>query len=54
MAVIGLVVLGIVLGAAGMETLRATNGELMDSMENRVKRFLDGLGLSKSPDDGDQ
>ena len=51
MAVIGLVVLGALLGAAGTEVLRSKNPELIKKIEDHAKRFVDGLGLAKSADE---
>ena len=50
MAVIGLMVLGVLLGAAGVEVLRAKNPELVEKIEDRVKRVVDGFGAAKSAD----
>ena len=50
MAVIGLVILGVVLGAAGMELLRAKNPELLEKIEGGAKRLMDSLGLAESAD----
>ena len=50
MQMIGLVALGVVLGAAGTEFLRAKNPRIFSKIEDQAKRFVDGLGLVM-PDD---
>jgi len=40
MAVFGLVILGIILGAAGMQFLRSSKPELVEKTENGIKRFV--------------
>jgi len=54
MGVIGLVVLGIICGAAGAEILRAKNPELLDKIEDRAKRFVDAMGSSARADKEDE
>jgi len=49
-AVFGLAVLGIVLGAAGMQFLRSSKPELMEKVENDIKHFAKSIRLSKSDD----
>ncbi len=51
MVVIGLVILGIVVGAAGTEVLRAKNPELIGKIEDRAKRLVQSFGLAKSTDE---
>ena len=48
---IGLMVLGVILGAAGTEILRAKSPELLGKIEDRAKRFVDSLDWSKSAED---
>ena len=45
---IGLALLGIALGAAGTEILRAKKPELVKKVEDSAKRFVDKLCPSKS------
>ena len=47
MAVFGLMIVGVALGAAGVEFLRAKNPELLEKIEARAKRFVDGLDWSE-------
>ena len=51
MAVIGLVVLGVILGAAGTEILRTKNPELIKKIEDQAKRLVDSLDFAKSTDE---
>ncbi len=51
MELIGLALLGVVLGAAGTEFLRAKKPELVEKVENAAKRFADSLCSSKSDDE---
>jgi len=48
MGVIGLTLLGVVLGAAGAEVLRAKKPELIKKIEDAAKRFVDSVCPSKS------
>jgi len=48
MGVIGLALLGVVLGAAGAEVLRAKKPELIERIEDAAKRFVDSVGPAKS------
>jgi len=48
MAVLGLAVLGIILGAAGMQFLRSDKPEFVEKVENGIKRFAKSICLSKS------
>ena len=50
MAIIGLAVLGIILGAAGMEYLRKSKPELVEKGANGVNRLWNSMGFSKSDD----
>jgi hypothetical protein len=50
MAVIGLAILGIILGAAGMEYLRKSKPELVERGTNGVKGLWNSMGFSKSDD----
>jgi len=48
MAAVGLAVLGIILGAAGMQYLRSSKPEVVEKAEDGIKRFLNSIHLSKS------
>ena len=48
MTLFGLAVVGIILGAAGMQFLRSTNPEMVEKVEDSIKRFMDSMSLSKS------
>lgn len=50
MALVGWAVLGIVLGAAGTEILRASKPKLVEKVEDVARRFVDSLCSSKSAD----
>ncbi len=50
MGLVGLAFLGIVLGAAGSEFLRAKKPELVEKIEDAARRFVDSLCSSKSDD----
>lgn len=50
MGTIGLALLGVALGAAGAELLRAKKPELVEKVEEAARHFVDSLGLSKSID----
>jgi hypothetical protein len=50
MGVIGLALLGVVLGAAGVEVLRAKKPEMIEKIEDKAKHFVDLVCPSK-PDD---
>ena len=50
MELIGLALLGIALGAAGTEVLRAKKPEIIEKIEDAAKRFVDSLCCSKSND----
>lgn len=50
MGLVGLMLLGIVLGAAGTEVLRAKRPELIEKIEDTAKRFVDSVWSSKSDD----
>ncbi len=50
MGLVGLTFLGIVLGAAGSELLRAKKPELVKTIEDSAKRLEDSLFSSKSTD----
>jgi len=50
MGVIGLALLGVVLGAAGAEVLRAKKPEVIEKIEDTARRFVDSICPSK-PDD---
>ena len=47
---IGLALLGIALGAAGSEFLRAKRPDIIEKIENAAKRFVDSVCQSE-PDD---
>ena len=50
MGVIGLALLGVVLGAAGAEILRAKKPEAIEKIEDAARRFANSICPSK-PDD---
>jgi len=50
MGLVGLAVLGIILGATGMEFLRTSKPELVEKAEDGIKRFVKSMRLSKSDD----
>lgn len=50
MGVIGLALLGVVLGAAGTEFLRASNPKLIGKVEDAARRFADLVCSSRSDD----
>ena len=50
MGLIGLAVLGIILGAAGMEFLRSSKPGVVDKAEDSIKRFVKSIRLFKSDD----
>ena len=50
MGVIGLALLGVVLGAAGTEFLRAKRPEVIEKIEDAAKRFVDSVSPPKSDD----
>jgi len=51
MELVGLALLGVVLGAAGTEFLRAKKPELVEKVENAARRFVDSFCSSKSDDE---
>ena len=50
MAVIGLAILGVLLGAAGMQFLRSSKPELVEKAEDGIKRFWNSMPFTKSDD----
>jgi hypothetical protein len=48
MTIVGLAVIGIILGAAGMQFLRTSNPEMVEKAEHSIKRFVNSIHLSKS------
>ena len=50
MAVIGLAILGVLLGAAGMQFLRSSKPELVEKTEDGIKRFWNSMPFTKSDD----
>ena len=50
MAIVGLAVLGVILGAAGMEFFRKSKPELVERGVNGVKGLWNSMGFSKSDD----
>jgi len=54
MGVIGLALLGVVLGAAGAEVLRAKKPEVIEKVEDAARRFVDSVYPSKSDDEKTQ
>ena len=51
MGTIGLALLGVIVGAAGNEFLRARRPEIIKKIEERAKRLVDSLSSSKKTDD---
>ena len=51
MALLGWAIVGIIIGAAGTEFLRANKPELVEKVEGAAKRFAGCLSSSKSADD---
>ena len=52
MGTIALALLGIAFGAAGAEFLRAKKPKVIEKIEDRAKRLVDSLSLSKKDDGG--
>ena len=50
MTVVGLAVLGIILGAAGMQFLRSSKPELVEKAEDGIKRLWNSIPFTKSDD----
>lgn len=50
MLLVGWALLGVALGAAGTEILRASRPELVEKVEDAARRFVDSLCPSKSAD----
>jgi len=50
MVSVGLALLGVVLGAAGAEFLRAKKPELVEKIEDSAKRFVESLSSLESAD----
>ena len=50
MAVIGLIILGVLFGAAGMQFLRSNKPELVEKAEDGIKRFWNSMPFTKSDD----
>ena len=50
MATLGLAILGIILGAAGMQFLRSRNPELVERAEDGIKRFATSINVFKKKD----
>jgi len=50
MAAIGLAILGVLLGAAGMHFLRSSKPELVEKAEDGIKRFWISMPFTKSND----
>lgn len=51
---IGLALLGIALGAAGTEFLRAKRPDIIEKVEDSAKRFVDSVCPSESDDEKTQ
>jgi hypothetical protein len=51
MGLFGLAFLGVVLGAAGTEYLRAKRPDIIEKVEDAAKRFVDSVCPSKSDDE---
>lgn len=54
MGIIGLALLGVVLGAAGTEILRAKRPEVIEKIEEAARRFVDSVCPSESDDEKTQ
>jgi len=54
MALFGLAILGIVLGAAGMQFLRSRNPELVERAEDGIKRFVASINIFKKKAEQDK
>jgi len=52
MNLFGLALLGVLLGAAGSEILRATRPDLVKQIEALAKRFVKSFGASESDAEG--
>ncbi len=48
MAAIGLAILGVLLGAAGMQFLRSSKPQLVEKAEDGIKRFWKSMPFTKS------
>ena len=51
MGLFGLAFVGVVLGAAGTEFLRAERPDLVEKIEDAAKRFMDSVWPSESDDE---
>ena len=51
---IGLALLGVALGAAGTEFLRAKRPDIIEKIENAARHFVDSICSSKSDDEQTQ
>ncbi len=51
MSVLGLALLGVLIGAAGSEILRATRPDVVKKIEDSAKRFVASFGKSKSSEE---
>ena len=47
MTLVGLAVVGIILGAAGMQFLRSSKPEMVEKAEDGLKRFVNSIRLSQ-------
>lgn len=52
MSLFGLALLGVLVGAAGSEILRATRPDLVKKIEDFAKRLVESLGASNSSGEG--
>ena len=48
MTLVGLAVVGIILGAAGMQFLRSRKPEIVDKVEDSITSFISSMNSSKS------
>jgi len=54
MGLVGLAFLGVVLGAAGTEFLRAKRPDIIEKIEDAARRFVDSVCPSESNDEKTQ
>lgn len=51
MSVLGLALLGVLIGAAGSEILRATRPDVVEKIEDSARRLVASFGKSKSSEE---
>jgi len=51
MSVLGLALLGVLIGAAGSEILRATRPDVVEKIEDSARRFVASFSTSKSSEE---